>query len=73
MSGLRIGDRVTIQPQVFCGECAPCRNGHYNVCKNLKVYGEHTGGMFTEYFPVPASKVLLLPDEMTFDERISGH
>ncbi len=68
VSGLRIGDRVTIQPQVVCGECAPCRSGHYNVCKNLKVYGVHTGGMFSEYFPVPAAKVLLLPVAMSFDE-----
>ncbi|HEY5466546.1 MAG TPA: alcohol dehydrogenase catalytic domain-containing protein, partial [Clostridia bacterium] len=68
VSGFKIGDRVTIQPQVVCGECAPCRSGHSNVCKNLKVYGVHTAGMFTEYFPVPASKVLLLPDAMSFDE-----
>ena len=62
------GDKVTIQPQVFCGECAPCRSGHYNVCKNLKVYGVHTGGMFSEYFAAPASKVLRLPESMSFDE-----
>lgn len=68
VSGLKVGDRVTIQPQVVCGECAPCRSGHYNVCKNLKVYGVHTGGMFAEYFPVPAAKVLLLPAAMSFDE-----
>jgi len=68
VSELAVGDRVTIQPQVVCGECAPCRSGHYNVCKNLKVYGVHTGGMFSEYFPVPASKVLLLPTAMSFDE-----
>ena len=65
---LKVGDRVTIQPQVFCGECAPCRSGHYNVCKNLKVYGVHTSGMFTEYFPTPASKVLLIPETLSFDE-----
>lgn len=62
------GDKVTIQPQVFCGECAPCRSGHPNVCKNLKVYGVHTGGMFSEYFAAPASKLLRLPETMSFDE-----
>ncbi len=66
--GFKAGDRVTIQPQVFCGECSPCRTGHYNVCKNLKVYGVHAPGMFTEYFPVAASKLLLLPETMSFDE-----
>ena len=68
VAGFKEGDKVTIQPQVYCGECAPCRSGHYNVCKNLKVYGVHTGGMFAEYFAVPASKVLLLPDSMSFDQ-----
>jgi len=68
VSGLKVGERVTIQPQVVCGQCAPCRSGHYNVCKNLKVYGVHTGGMFTEYFAAPASRVLVLPEAMSFDE-----
>lgn len=66
--GLDAGDKVTVQPQVFCGECAPCRSGHYNVCQNLKVYGVHTGGMLAEYFAVPAAKVLRLPETMSFDE-----
>ena len=68
VTGFKEGDKVTIQPQVYCGSCAPCRSGHYNVCKNLKVYGVHTGGMFSEYFAVPASKVLRLPESMSFDE-----
>jgi len=68
VTSFKEGDKVTIQPQVYCGECAPCRSGHYNVCKNLKVYGVHTGGMFSEYFAVPASKVLHLPENMSFDE-----
>lgn len=68
VAGFKKGDKVTVQPQVFCGECAPCRSGHYNVCKNLRVYGVHTGGMLAEYFAVPAAKVLRLPDAMSFDE-----
>ena len=68
VTGFKIGDTVTIQPQVFCGECAPCRSGHYNVCQNLKVYGVHTNGMLAEFFSVPASKVLPLPAGMSFDE-----
>ena len=35
VTGFKEGDKVTIQPQVYCGSCAPCRSGHYNVCKNL--------------------------------------
>lgn len=68
VAGFKAGDKVTVQPQVFCGACAPCRSGHYNVCQNLKVYGVHTGGMLAEYFAAPASKVLRLPDAMSLDE-----
>lgn len=68
VTDFRPGDRVTVQPQVFCGECEPCRTGHINVCKNLKVYGVHTDGMLAEYFVAPASKVIALPDTMSFDE-----
>jgi L-iditol 2-dehydrogenase len=68
VSGFHAGDRVTVQPQVFCGRCAPCRNGHINVCQNLKVYGVHATGMLSDYFAAPASKVLRLPEGMRFDE-----
>jgi len=64
----RPGDRVTVQPQVFCGECYPCKTGHYNVCQNLKVYGIHTNGMAVEYFLTEESRVLKLTDAISFDE-----
>jgi L-iditol 2-dehydrogenase len=67
VTGLGIGEKVTIQPQVFCGKCKPCRMGHYNVCENLQVYGVHTTGMAQEYFAVPAAKVIKLPENFEFD------
>jgi L-iditol 2-dehydrogenase len=68
VEGLKVGDCVTVQPQIFCGECQPCKTGHYNVCENLKVFGIHVTGMASEYFLVDASKVIKLPDGMSFDE-----
>lgn len=68
VAGFTVGDRVTVQPQVFCGECAACKSGHYNVCQQLKVYGVNTNGMAVEYFLTEASKVLKIGDEMSFDE-----
>ena len=35
VEGLKVGQKVTIQPQVVCGECWPCRNGKYNLCESL--------------------------------------
>lgn len=68
VSDLHIGQKVTIEPQVVCGECYPCRHGKYNLCESLKVMGFQTTGTASEFFAVPASKITLLPDEMTYNE-----
>ena len=62
------GDRVTIEPQVFCGHCYPCLHGKYNLCENLKVMGFQTVGCASQYFAVDESKVTPIPDNMSFDE-----
>jgi L-iditol 2-dehydrogenase len=67
VKGLAVGDRVTIQPQVVCGKCLPCRGGNYHICDDLKVMGFQTTGTASEYFAVDAAKVLKLPADMSFD------
>lgn len=68
VEGLKVGQKVTIQPQVVCGECWPCRNGRYNLCESLKVMGFQTTGVASEYFAVDAEKVTPLPEEMSLEE-----
>lgn len=68
VEGLRIGQKVTIEPQVVCGKCYPCRHGKYNLCEELKVMGFQTTGTASEYFAVDASKITPLPGDMDFDE-----
>ncbi len=65
---LKVGQKVTIEPQVVCGECYPCRHGKYNLCESLKVMGFQTTGCASEYFAVPEEKVTPLPDVMTYDQ-----
>ena len=65
---LKVGQKVTIEPQVFCGRCYPCLHGKYNLCENLKVMGFQTTGTASEYFAVDSSKVTLLPENMTYSE-----
>lgn len=62
------GQKVTIQPQVVCGKCYPCRHGKYNLCEELRVMGFQTTGTASEYFAVDAEKVIVLPESMTLDE-----
>ena len=68
VTGFQVGQKVTVQPQVFCGKCYPCTHGKYNLCEELKVMGFQTTGMASEYFAVDASKVTLLPETMTYDQ-----
>ena len=65
---LKVGDRVTIEPQVFCGRCYPCLHGKYNLCEKLKVMGFQTTGTASDYFAVDASKVTKLPEGMSYSE-----
>lgn len=68
VEGLRPGQKVTIEPQVVCGKCYPCRHGKYNLCEELKVMGFQTTGMASEYFCVDQSKVTPLPDNMSYSD-----
>ena len=68
VENFEVGQKVTIQPQVVCGKCYPCRHGKYNLCETLKVMGFQTTGVASEYFAVDAAKVTPLPQEMSFDE-----
>lgn len=67
-SKFQVGQRVTIEPQVFCGRCYPCLHGKYNLCQNLKVMGFQTTGTASDYFAVDESKITPLPDGMTYNE-----
>ena len=64
----KVGQKVTIEPQVVCGKCYPCRHGKYNLCEHLRVMGFQTTGTASEYFAVDAERVTALPDAMTYDE-----
>ena len=68
VSGFQIGQKVTIEPQVYCGHCYPCRHGKYNLCEKLKVMGFQTTGTASEYFAVDASKVTPIPEDMSYEE-----
>lgn len=63
-----LGQKVTIEPQVFCGHCYPCTHGKYNLCTELKVMGFQTTGAASEFFAVDASKVTPLPEALSFEE-----
>jgi L-iditol 2-dehydrogenase len=59
--GLAEGDLVTVQPNTFCGICRYCRMGREHLCLNLRAYGVHMNGGFSEAMVVSARTVYRLP------------
>lgn len=68
VTGVSVGQKVTIEPQVYCGHCYPCTHGKYNLCEELKVMGFQTTGTASTYFAVDASKVTPIPQDMSWEE-----
>lgn len=64
VTGLSVGQLVTMMPQSFCKECVPCREGRYNICDTLDVIGCQTPGAACEYFNIPAELIKVIPDEL---------
>lgn len=65
--GFSVGEKVTFMPQLFCGECYPCRSGNYHICDHLRVMGFQAPGAAQDYFAVAASSVIALPGEMSIE------
>ena len=67
VSGLKNGDKVAIDPIIWCGECPACRRKHYPACTSLKLLGVDMDGGFAEYISVPPHMLFKaapnLPDE----------
>src|SRR5438876_12251287 len=55
--GFRVGEYVSVNPNMNCGHCEYCRTGRTLLCANLKGLGTNWPGSFAEYVTVPANLV----------------
>lgn len=65
--GLKPGDRVILDPYVYCGKCYPCSVGRTNCCENLEVLGVHRDGGMAEYFSHPDHLLHKVPEGIDWD------
>lgn len=60
--------RVGVFPLIPCGDCQPCRNRQYEMCRTYSYLGSRRDGGFAEYVAVPIENLIKLPDNVTFEE-----
>jgi len=62
----RVGERVAVQSNLFCGECEFCRRGDESLCLKSTLLGVERDGGFAERVSVPARALVRLPEEVDF-------
>ena len=71
--GWKVGDRVTFDSTISCGECYYCKRGDINLCDNRRVLGVscneyRQNGAFAEYVAVPAHILYAIPENISFEQ-----
>ncbi|MDR9380182.1 MAG: zinc-binding dehydrogenase [Natronomonas sp.] len=60
------GDRVVVDPGLYCGSCEFCRSGEQSLCVDYKITGEHVRGVHSELAAVHEDNLLDLPEGTDF-------
>jgi 2-desacetyl-2-hydroxyethyl bacteriochlorophyllide A dehydrogenase len=63
---LAVGTDVALNPYTNCGQCASCRRGCPNACKNNQTLGVQRDGALTEFIVMPREK--LYPAKLSLKE-----
>jgi L-iditol 2-dehydrogenase len=71
--GWAVGERVTFDSTIYCGECAACRAGRINLCGHRQVLGVscdeyRRDGAFAQYVAVPQRILYRLPETLSFEQ-----
>jgi L-gulonate 5-dehydrogenase len=59
------GEKVTVDPIIWCGICPACKAGHFPACSSLKLIGIDLDGGFAEYVSVPSGMIFKIPDHIS--------
>lgn len=68
VTGWAPGDRVALEPALYCYHCEFCRAGRYNICANLRFLSTVSDpGFFRERLNLPAANLLALPPSLSLE------
>lgn len=67
VTGYTVGDRVSGEGHITCGQCRNCRAGRTHLCRNTIGVGVNRSGAFAEYLVIPAFNAFKIPDNISDD------
>lgn len=65
VTSFKIGDRISGEGHLTCGQCRNCRAGNRHLCRNTIGFGVQSPGAFGEYFTLPEANTFKVPDEIS--------
>ena len=69
VTGLKVGDRVALEPGIACNVCAVCRAGKYNLCEEMRFAATPPyDGTLSGYYVLPEECCFRLPPEISYGE-----
>jgi D-xylulose reductase len=72
VKGLQPGDRVAIEPGEACRSCVRCKEGSYNLCRDMKfaAASSSTPGLLSRCFRISADHCYKLPEHVSLEEGV---
>jgi len=64
---LKVGDHVSMDPNLTCGVCYYCRSNRQNLCPNMVALSEQIDGAYAEYLVAPERAIYKVPNELPWN------
>ncbi|MFX0061982.1 MAG: zinc-binding dehydrogenase [Candidatus Hermodarchaeota archaeon] len=67
VQGVEIGQKVIVDPNVYCGVCEFCLLGEHSLCREYAIIGEHRRGGYAEFVAIQAANTIPIPEESSLN------
>ncbi len=64
VKSVKVGDMVSAETHIVDGTCYQCRTGRMHICRDMKILGVDTDGVFAEYVKIPEMNARKLPPKV---------
>ena len=68
VSSVSVGDSVSAEGHIVCGDCRNCRAGRKHACRKTIGLGIHRDGAFAEFVKIPKDNIYKIPEDISHEE-----